>query len=117
MKKEEEVLNKHEQKKKLERQAADIILRLVCQYAYTRDEKEYFSDGLSVMEDAFIWLVKHGYTKGNSERIKLTDKALALLGELWVGRCAICGTVIRARNYQDFRKKFELHTKKCFKKG
>jgi len=37
--------------------------------------------------------------------------------EIWVGRCAICGTVIRARNYQDFRKKLKRHTKKCLKKG
>jgi hypothetical protein len=57
--------------------AAEVILNLVCQYAYTRDEKEYFSDGLSVMEDAFIWLIKHGYAKGNANHIKLTDKALA----------------------------------------
>jgi len=66
-----------ETKEDIEREAAEIILGLVCQYAYTRDEKEYFSDGLSVMENAFIWLVKHGYAKGNSERIKLTKKALA----------------------------------------
>ena len=61
--------------------AAEVILDLVCQYAYTRDEKEYFSDGLSVMENAFIWLVKHEYVKGNSERIRLTNKALAFWRE------------------------------------
>jgi len=33
----------------------------------------------------------------------------------FVFRCTICGTVIRARNYQDFRKKLRQHAKKCFK--
>jgi len=37
--------------------------------------------------------------------------------EVWIGRCAICGTIIRARTYEAFRKKLELHVKKCFKRG
>ena len=37
--------------------------------------------------------------------------------EAWIGRCAICGTIIRARTYEAFRKKLELHAKKCFKRG
>jgi len=73
------IVELNKQKDELEK-AAEVILDLVCQYAYTRDEKEYFSD-LSVMENAFIWLVKHGYAKGNSERIKLTNKALAFWRE------------------------------------
>jgi len=74
------IVELNKQKDELEK-AAEVILDLVCQYAYTRDEKKYFSDGLSVMENAFIWLVKHGYAKGNSERIKLTNKALAFWRE------------------------------------
>jgi len=76
---EQTIVELNKQKDELEK-AAEVILDLVCQYAYTRDEKEYFSD-LSVMENAFIWLVKHGYAKGNSERIKLTNKALAFWRE------------------------------------
>ena len=70
---EQTIVELNKQKDELEK-AAEVILGLVCQYAYTRDEIEYFSDDLSVMENAFIWLVKHGYAKGNSERIKLIDK-------------------------------------------
>jgi len=70
-------LNEHEQREKLERQAAEIIVDLVSQYAYTRNEEEYFSDGLSVLEDAFIWLIAYGYADGDASHIKLTDKALA----------------------------------------
>jgi len=35
----------------------------------------------------------------------------------YIARCTICGTVIRARTYEAFRKKLELHAKKCFKRG
>jgi len=66
-----------EQREQLEKQVAEIILDLVCQYAYTRNEEEYFSDGLSVLEDAFIWLIGYGYADGDASHIKLTDKALA----------------------------------------
>jgi len=62
-------------KEDCEREAADIIVDLVCQYAYTRNEEDYFSDGLSVMENAFIWLVRHGYAIGSASHIKLADKA------------------------------------------
>ena len=44
-------------------------------------------------------------------------KARKSKSEVWIGRCAICGTIIRARTYEAFRKKLELHAKKCFKKG
>jgi len=71
----EEGLNEREQREKLERQAAEIIVDLVCQYAYTQNEEEYFSGGLSVLEDAFIWLIAYGYADGNANHIKLTDKA------------------------------------------
>jgi len=52
----------------------DIILDLVCQYA-NKQGRVYYSGGLSVLEDAFIWLIGYGYADGNANHIKLTDKA------------------------------------------
>jgi len=60
-------------KEDVEREAAEVILDLVNQYADIRDG--YYSGGLSVLEDAFIWLIKHGYAIGNASHIMLTDKA------------------------------------------
>jgi len=60
-------------KEDCEREAAEVILDLVNQYAYIQDG--YYSGGLSVLEDAFIWLIKHGYAIGNASHIVLTDKA------------------------------------------
>jgi len=65
----------------IERTAAKVILDLVNQYAQGEEYMTtyaYYSGGLSVLEDAFIWLVKHGYARGNSEHISLTGKALGL---------------------------------------
>jgi len=50
----------------------------------------------------------HIYIKINKRKPK---------SEVWVGRCAVCGTIIKARTYEAFRKKLELHAKKCFKRG
>jgi len=61
-------------KEDAEREAAEVIVDLVCQYAYPHGE-EYFAGGFSVLEDAFEWLIEHGYATGNASHIKLTDKA------------------------------------------
>jgi len=81
-------LNEREQREELEREAAEVILDLVDQYApgaeartthrsngETRTAYGYFSGGFSVLEDAFIWLIKHGYATGDASHIRLTDKA------------------------------------------
>ena len=46
----------------------------------------------------------------------MKDKKQKPKSEVWIGRCALCGTIIRARTYEAFRKKLELHAKKCFQK-
>jgi len=52
-----------------------------------------------------------------TEAVLDANQPKQIYDEVWVGRCAVCGAVIKARNYQDFRKKLELHAKKCFKRG
>jgi len=79
-----------EQREQLEKQVAEIILDLVDQYAPSEEARTthrsngkartiygYYSGGLSVLEDAFIWLIAYGYADGDASHIKLTDKALA----------------------------------------
>ena len=70
-----------EPKEDIDRTAAVVILDLVNQYAQGEEYMTtyaYYSGGFSALEDAFSWLIEHGYARGNSERISLTGKALSL---------------------------------------
>ena len=57
--------------------AVDVIVNLVNMFAERKKYGEvtyYYSNGLDPLEDAFEWLMEHGYAEGCAYYITLTEK-------------------------------------------
>jgi len=66
--------SKEARKEKVD-ELVEVILELVCFYSDKNNSKAYYSGGMPAMENAFRWLIRNGYAKGDNYRIELTDKA------------------------------------------